>query len=264
MVDRLRILITVARGGSTAFLRTFENNPQVHGYYQPIKSGLRATGKPDYSIYELEHEIYSKYPDKFIVAKEVLGPFESESNLDPFGVEENIVGSQPLFIFREPLENYNSWKRILKGRENYQPSMEEKLLQNFLISYQNNWNLFNKAISLCPEASCCTLEKIGKNPDLFFEKLCQKWQIPYEPQMLEWNLPWGENTTFWSEKIKLDLMNRRQRLVKITESIRDKKTFVYHPLAVENLEITDYEKQTIQTELATIYSSIVDQSNVYY
>ena len=79
----LRLLITPVRGGSGAFLRAFENNPNVHALHQPIKSGLREKGILDYSIYETTNPIYQQYPGKFIVAKETIGPVKEQATFNP-------------------------------------------------------------------------------------------------------------------------------------------------------------------------------------
>ena len=104
----LRLLITPVRGGSGAFLRAFENNSNVHAVHQPIKSGLREKGIPDYSIYEHTNPIYNQYPEKFIVAKETIGPVKEQSVFDPFPNEQTIEETKPLFMFRDPFQTWNS------------------------------------------------------------------------------------------------------------------------------------------------------------
>ena len=116
-----RLLITPVRGGSGAFLRTFENHRNVHAVHQPIKSGLREKGIPDYSIYQPEHPIYHQYPEKFIVAKETIGPIKQQCTFNPFPDERAIQESKTLFMFRDPFQTWNSWKKW--SRNNYKSGL---------------------------------------------------------------------------------------------------------------------------------------------
>lgn len=178
--------------------------------------------------------------------------------------DQSIKESQPLFMFREPLVNYNSWKVILKGRPDYNENLDQQLFMNFLVSYQNNFDLFKKASSISDQVSCITLEKLAQNPPKLFESICQKWQIPYTSEMLNWKIPWCENTSFWSENIKLNIMGRKSRFIKMKEGVRSQKTFSYSALKPEDLDITDQEKEIINTKIVPLYQEIVKLTESYY
>ena len=257
MNDLLRLLITPARGGSGAFLRAFENNPHVHGVHQPIKSGLRETGIVDYSIYQPDHPIYLQYPSKFIVAKETIGPLNEECTFNPFPDDVAIVESKPLFMFRDPLQTYNSWKSFCSQEEEY------KIALNFLtISYQHTYNLFKNAVQVSSNVSCITLEKLGNNPRKMFANICQRWGIPYDDKMLQWSLPFGQNTTFTAKAWQL--IKETPIMQKSVEGVREGTTFRYRPLKQEELKLTPDEKDKISQQLVPLYEEVSKLAKVYY
>ncbi len=250
-----RLLITPVRGGSGAFLRTFENNPNVHAVHQPIKSGLRAKGIPDYSIYQPLHPIYNQYPGKFIVAKETIGPIKEQCTFNPFPDEHAIQESKPLFMFRDPFQTWNSWKKWWKTNH-------ETGLNWCCISYQYTYELFKNALQVSSDVTCITLEKLGKNPAKMFQYICHKWEIPYDAQMLNWSIPFGENTTFTTEA--KNLINQHPAMIKSVAQVRESTTFNYRPLKLEELAIGSDEIEIITHKLLPSYQEVSQLAETFY
>ncbi|MEM6754845.1 MAG: hypothetical protein AAF630_17960 [Cyanobacteria bacterium P01_C01_bin.38] len=250
-----RLLITPVRGGSGAFLRAFENNPNVHAVHQPIKSGLREKEIPDYSLYQSEHPIYNQYPGKFIVAKETIGPVKEQSTFNPFPNDHAIQESKPIFMFRDPFNTWNSWKKWwIKN-----PQIG---LNWFCISYQHTYELLNNALKVSSEVSCITLEKLGKNPAEIFQHICSRWEIPYDARMLNWSIPFGENTTFTTDA--KNLIDRHPAMIKSVEKVQESKTFSYHSLNLEELAIDSDEIEIITHKLLPSYQKVSQLSDTFY
>ena len=249
-----RLLITPVRGGSGAFLRTFENNPNVHAVHQPIKSGLREKGIPDYSIYQPLHPIYNQYPGKFIVAKETIGPIKEQCTFNPFPDEHAIQESKPLFMFRDPFQTWNSWKK-------WWETDPETGLNWCSISYQHTYKLFKQALKTSSSTTCITLEKLGENPAKMFNLICDKWEIPYDDKMLDWSIKFGDNTTF-TEKAK-NLIDKNPAMIKSVERIKNRNTFNYYPLKLEELKINSNEIKVITQKLLPKYEEISELTKTF-
>ena len=250
-----RLLITPVRGGSGAFLRTFENHRNVHAVHQPIKSGLREKGIPDYSIYQPSNPICNQYPGKFIVAKETIGPFKEECTFNLFPDDSAVQSSKPLFMFRDPFQTWNSWKKF--GRKNYQTG-----LNCCCISYQHTYELFKNALQISSDVTCITLEKLGKNPAKMFQYICQRWEIPYDVQMLNWSISFGENTTFTI--YAKNLIDQHPAWIKSVEQVRESTTFNYRPLKSEELAIGSDEIEIITHKLLPSYQEISQLAEIFY
>lgn len=250
-----RLVITPVRGGSGAFLRAFENNHNVHAVHQPIKSGLREKGIVDYSIYQADHPIYRQYPNKFIVAKETIGPVREQCTFNPFPNDHAIEISKPLFIFRDPFQTWNSWRK-------WWTTDHETGLNWFCLSYQHTYELLKNALQVSSEVSCITLEKLGKNPAEMFQCICSKWKVPYDPKMLNWSIPFGDNTTFTTEAKKL--IDKNPAMIKSVEKMIKSNTFSYYSLKSENLIIGDDEIDQISDKLLKSYQEVSQLAEIFY
>lgn len=175
-----KLLIAPCRSGSTAFIQSMSQNPQVQAKYQIIKSGQRINGNPDYSIFDEK----PKADKKIIVDKETIGhSTEQDCKLEVFPSDEAIVNSQPIFLLRDPVATWNSWIRAEWGT-----------IDLFEIAYKKVIELYRRAKNICPEVRCITYEQMGKDIEHVLRQICDSWNIEFHPDMINWKTILGVNS----------------------------------------------------------------------
>lgn len=258
------MLVSPTRSGSTAFLRCFENNPDVEEvHHQPVKSGFRQDGTFDYGFFSLDEG----REDKIFVAKETVGGFApEETDFSPvpkapggtsianrFPSQEAIDKVRPLFLFRDPQQTWNSINKLndySAGRSPFHSPFEY-----FITSYRNVFEFLMHAKSVTPNAHCLTLEELARDPRSVLENLCAKWNIRYHEQMVEWDLPYGERTQF-SEETKMR-METDPRFMKSKEGLERSSRFEYSPSV---LDIMTEHRERILAELQPLYENACELS----
>lgn len=261
----IRILISPTRSGSTAFLRCFENNISVEQvYHQPIKSGFRQDGTFDYGFFLLDKDD----PSKIFVAKETVGGFQRPevefsplqttkkvaSISDRFPFSEEIAQVKPLFLFRDPFQTWNSINKLNVFSAGKSPFFSP--FSYFLKSYQNVFDFMVYAKKVTKDVYCITLELLASDPKLMFSRICDKWNIPYYDQMIDWTLPYGEKTVY-SEETK-ERMSKDPRFIRSKQGLEESSSFSYKPSEVSG--VSDEQMQIIKTKVLPIYEQIVSIS----
>ena len=258
----LRMIISPTRSGSTALLRCFENNPDVDRvYHQPVKSGFRQDGTFDYGFFSLD----AQEPNKIFVAKETVGGFQQPevdysplpaaggqvSIADRFPSPEDIVKVRPLFLFRDPFQVWNSINRLNVFSAGKSPYFSP--FSFFIESLQNVFEFMQYARRVTPHAYCVTLERLASDPKRFIRSICEKWEIPYTDQMVDWTLPYGQRT--WYSDETRHRMAHDPRFMHSKELLEKSRTFGYKPSELKG--ITEAHIQEISEKLMPLYEQIV-------
>lgn len=176
----LRFLLTPARSGTTAFLHTIAQSPHVDTASGSIKKYLRAGGHEDYSIYES----VSKFPYLFYRVAFGRGSV-AECAYNPFRTDKDIANTRPLFLFRDPVQTFNSWKRVGKPYDT---------LDLFTIAYQHTLDMYYHCKKITEKATCVAYEHLATRAEQIFWKIFCDWGIPYDEKILIWNTKLGEGT----------------------------------------------------------------------
>lgn len=256
----IRILISPTRSGSTALLRCFENNPHVDMvYHQPVKSGYRQNGEFDYSFFWLdEHDLA-----RVFVAKETVGGFvRPEAEFMPIGDEylgELFIGERfpgphfidkvrPLFLFRDPLQTWNSINRLNRLSDGLSPFFSP--FEYFVISYRNVFEFLDYSREVTPHAYCLTIEQLGADPEWFLNALCHRWDLRYHSAMVKWELGYGDRTWYSEETKHRHDTDARFKLSK--ESVERSTEFGYTPSPLS--DIHPEHLQIITRDLQPLYT----------
>src|SRR6056297_2515188 len=103
--SRLRLIVSLCKSGSTALIHSLSHAPGVHCYLQIVKSGVRTSGQPDYSLFYAEHEGVA-------IDKETIGhSTRADCTLPVFPSDAAILATRPVFLFRDPADTWSSWRR---------------------------------------------------------------------------------------------------------------------------------------------------------
>lgn len=232
------MLISPVRSGSTAFLHTISHHPEVETATFLMKKNI-FYGTSD----DIDYSIYSSLPQKkYLFYKATMG-YQSklECTYNPFRNELDIIETRPLFMFRDPVLTYNSWKKIGWGS-----------LELFIHTYQYVYELYNHAKSISPEIKCITYDFLSKNPSKFSEIL-EYWGIPNVQNISKWKNKLGENTVNFRADINHKMRNRF--LVDIKNGVYDSilkgpQEFCYKH---SDIILTNREISIILSDLENIY-----------
>jgi hypothetical protein len=248
----IRLLISPCRSGSTAFMHAMSHNPQVHAMYQPIKTGIREKGYPDYRVFDGSHKVFKDYPTKVIFLKETIGHANvSECCFDVFPNPETVIFSKPIYLFRDPVETWNSWKKL-----NFANSRGKSDLALFLKAYTHVYNTFITTQTISPHVSCLTREHLLGNLRIVFQRLCQKWDIPFSDSMINWEKSFDSNDNFTCTSSERKTFNR------IMKDLKKTRSFSYIQNQVNF--VTQKEREEIEKHLKPLYERVSEWSALYY
>lgn len=267
----IRLFISPCRSGSTAFMQSMNQSSDVHCIYQPMKEGIREGGKPDYSIFDGSHVAFEKHPGQIFFIKEVLGhAYLEECRFELFPDQDAIERSKPLFLLRDPVGTWSSWKKCkAAGKEGWEGICDLNL---FKIAYQHTYDTFVQTRSISDQVSCLTREYLLKNPQRVFQFICQRWDIPFTEAMIHWRKPFdvnsfscGENRRDIPNKVDYDhraTFNRIQH-----KDVRESTSFY----AVENKQdryqeslVTPEEREEIEATLRPLHEKFAVWCEEYY
>lgn len=258
----LRIFLSPTRSGSTALLRSFENNPSVDQvFHQPIKSGYRQDGTFDYSFFDLEQ----KDRGHLFVAKETVGGFAVPetifSPLPNFGEHEQvgpwlaspseITKLEPLILIRDPLQTWASIERLNRYSEGI--SEFHSPFEYFEASYRKVAEFLIAAKARELPVHCVTQEMLGQDPVNIMSRICDKWDMPWSESMIFWDKPYGVKTWFSNEAKTRMLTDPRFKRSK--ESLEASTRYDYNPSVVD--DIAPWQVETIETGLRPLYEVAV-------
>jgi len=255
----LRIFLSPTRSGSGAFLRCFENNPEVDQvYHQPIKSGYRQDGVFDYSWFDLLND------PRTLVAKETIGGFEDpETKFSPLPGREGLptVGAwyaspdlittlEPIVLLRDPVQTWASIERLNQysaGRSRYHSPYDF-----FLNSYRAVAEFALEARRADLPVWCVTQEMLALDIYTMLKRICDKWKLPWHRSMVDWTLPYGEHTWFSEEAIRR--MRDDPRFQKSKESLAAAHRWDYRPSSTGFLDPNVVGE--IEAELRCLYNDV--------
>ena len=237
----IRFVVGPSRSGTGAFLRAFENNRHVNRVlYQPIKSAMRDTGTPSYKFIDQDQDHGS-----ITVAKDTIGigaagyPIE-EATYNVFRNSDDLHKARYLFLFRNPLYSYAS--------DHHKFGVD---LKSFLVGYCSAYDQAVAARKLSPHVSIVTLEQLGAHPAEMFKLVCEKWDIPYEESMIEWQLPVGEKLVVSSGEVS----RLQGELSSSLEGLQGER-FSYQPCALDQLRLSEEERSQITEAMLPLFQHI--------
>lgn len=177
-----RIILAPSRSGSTALAHCLNGHSDMTLIRSPIKNNYIQKGKSiDYSGYKS----LSKVPTKIGFTKISFGMNTLEDcTYLPFPIKNKklIKELKPVFLFRDPIQNENSW--IKTGRSNS---------QLFHKAYNHNLKLLEEVRGVTDKVMSITYEKFSSNPKDMLKKICNFWEVPFEKEMLEWKHEFPEH-----------------------------------------------------------------------
>lgn len=176
----LRMILAPVRSGTTAFLHQMSQSKYVDTATGLMREGVRSGGCPDYSIYHLS----SSYP--FLVYKASFGHrSEMECSYQPFRSSQDVEAIRPVFLFRDPVQTLNSWRRAgWIGAD----------LHRFFLAYRWVLNLHTRALNESAKTLCLTYEHMAAQPEMVFPQLFHHWEIPFDSALLIWRTSPGNCT----------------------------------------------------------------------
>lgn len=267
----IRLFVSPCRSGSTAFMQSLNQSDDIHCFYQPMKEGIREGTQPDYSFFDGSHPAFTKYAGKIFFAKEVLGHTRPEEcNFELFPDDEAIARSRPLFLLRDPVGTWSSWKKCkAAGKEGWEGVCD---LEMFKLAYAHTYNTFVSVRSVSEGATCLTREHLLKDPRRIFQLICEHWGIPFTDEMIQWKKSFdvnsftvGEKSHRSDSKVSYDhaaTFNRVQH-----KDVREASGFY----RVEDNEgrtqealVTESERQEIEASLRGFHNDFSEWCQEYY
>ncbi len=231
-------MIGTCRSGSTALLHALSQHPDVECVYQPIKSGLRMSGQPNYAFFEQE----SEGDHRFLAAKETIGHKDTtECTLQVFPNKETYKITRPCFIFRDPVSTYGSWRILGWGN-----------MELFEISYWHTFNLFVDANQASGYASAIIYEDLIADPETIMRQLCEKWELPYNDLLVNWERSLGKDSPIqrWVHEGSSKGFEAEHHA-----KLRESRTFT--PMEGEKALPLD-QAELVRRKLASVYEAVKD------
>jgi hypothetical protein len=247
----LRILASPVRSGSTAFLHSLSQHPQVETATFLMKKNIFY----DSNASNIDYTIYGMLSiKKYLVYKATFGyKTKLESTYDLFRDMEDVLNSKPLFLFRNPIDTYNSWKYLSWGN-----------LETFSLAYQHVKSLLDFSLKTNIDIKCITYEQISQNPKAYFRKILKYWGIPYKESVVNWSEPFGNNTVNFSADSNREMQIRFLKDIGegIYDSIRyGKQTYSYvkRPIILDQIE-----EEFIKKNLFHIYNEVQESTETLW
>ena len=243
----LRMLIAPARSGTTAFLHTIAQHQLVDTATGAMKTNLKSGGYLNYNIYDA----ISVYP--FLFYKATLGTATTaECTYNPFRSKEDVNRVKPLFLIRDPLQTFNSWKKMNWGS-----------IDLFILAYQNALTLYKYASNASPYTRCVTYEHLANNPERIFKKLLWDWDIPFDENIFIWRTNLGNDTIKYK---KLD--DWRAKLIRDIKRGFHKNLLEgeqrFYMRQESDLVLLSYEKEKLNNLFREKYDFLRNISLLYY
>ena len=229
--SKLILLISPCRSGSTALLYSFSQIPKLNAYYQPIKGTIRENKK--FKMPNISKDTH--------IFKETLGHENIE--ICSYNPNDYINGTEKktIFLFREPVYTYNSWKQM-----GWNPDIDL-----FIKSYQTSYNIFRHNQNHNTKNTTCLIleDLVNGNCKKTLKKLCEKIDLPYNDRMIYWGHNADiQNFIFLSDVNKKVALNCSKKLSKAKG---------LHKIKIEKLDkITEEESDIINKKLSKKYETV--------
>ena len=253
-MNEIRLLVAPNRSSTTAFMQAISQNPKVHALYQPVKTGIREMGVPDYSLFDGTHKVFKEHPDKVIFAKETFGAIGNKEVFESlrlctylvFPDAKSVRRSRPIFLFREPIANWNGCKQVGNCTT----------LGLFCRAYTSAYNSFVSALAMSDRVTCLTRQTLLANPEYIMGQICDRWDIPFSSSMVSWQNSLLENENFSATEQERKNMRWQQKVLSVTTS------FIERP---ENDElVTEAERDYLHQTLTPLYRVIEKLTKEFY
>ncbi len=199
----IRFFVAAPRSGSTLFMRVMAQHPDLAVTSRNILMGnmkprdafnQHREFTPDYSILSDEnHPVVVQAQTlgkKAVVSKEEYGndqntgtPELNECNYEMFPDDEAIRKTRPVFTFRNPIHEFDSW--LKRGWND---------LDSFFLSYETLYKTFQRAQKVIPDTVFYTYEYMVKTPQTqatVFRAVCDHWDIDFHSSMLQFEDEFG-------------------------------------------------------------------------
>ena len=184
---KLRILAAIPLSDSTLCMRIFLEAPECAVTSRLVlmgNYGSEGAFCPDYTIFH-NPESLAVYQEakasrkSILISKEELGHecWKGECDYRIFPDEASIERTLPVFLFRDPLRVFDSWKAV--GWSD---------VGSLLIAYRN---LYNTWLACKQAAIAITYEELIAHPDQTVKRLCRHWGVNFSHNLLFFQHPFG-------------------------------------------------------------------------
>lgn len=178
---KLKIMISPCRSGSSALLHALSQSSELECVYQHIKMGIREHGIPDYSI-------YSKVSTdgRIIINKEAIGHSTvQECSFNIFPNDEIVLATEPIFLFREPVATWNSWKIAQWGN-----------IDLFCMAFRHVVDTFFHAMEVGAKVGVVFYDEFAESSkEYMLRRICGHWECQYLDAMLHWDTKFGKDSS---------------------------------------------------------------------
>ncbi len=260
----LRIFVAAPRSGSTLFMRVMGEHPDISVTSRNVLMGNMAERQtpsasrafnPDYSIFDNpEHPVKIQAEARgarMIVSKEEYGndrhtgtPELNECNFPVFPSNQEIMDARPVFTFRNPLHEFDSW--LSKGWGD---------IDSFILAYKTLEDTYEHARSIRPDTVAYTYEYMvqdRQSQEVVFGAVCKDWGLKFVPEMLDFKSEFGANFVYRDAKEKEIYTKRNPKDIFTTLMNSDgiRNDVPSHGL------LTDGHRQKISEVLMPIYNRV--------
>ncbi|CAF1011874.1 unnamed protein product [Didymodactylos carnosus] len=192
---KLRLAIGPCRSCTTAIANMLaQGDGDVTVFLRPIIGGIWLNGCADYRFFYGEHSQQRKRntATTFIAVESVCEPSRYDI-FPPDDYDELICKTKPLFLFRQPLETWISWKNNDIATMIGQPDGKGMSnFEDFKSAYEYIYELYKQAKTITNDVLCLTKNHLSKNSKCILQILCSKWDIVFDECMV---------STHWKYKI---------------------------------------------------------------
>ena len=257
----IRIILGPPRSGTTALQNALCEAKNSLGLYEPIRAErlmdncTLATFKYraflDYDNPDLL-DVMQRNKGKLFILKDGLGKTLSKWAKKIFLEHDDIVErGKPLFIFRNPVYTFNSFKKL-----NWHQTADDFVKENKMVI-----DVFNKLKDKHPDdVEVTTEEKLSSNPKKVLKNICNFWGIDYTDNMVNWKKDINDKIYFFV-KHEEKFVRPKEDVSKIEDlhyRLFDKNcgTFVNTAPKIDELIISKDDITTINDALSEDYKHI--------
>lgn len=173
--QRFRLFAGLARSGTTMLQHALSGLPNTITTRALI---VNKDFEPDWSIYR----DYTRMGVQNVIDRENIGHHPHQCTAPLFRGLEDLEASKPLFIFRNPIDIYNSWARQGWGN-----------LDHFLTAFRHFNRIATEAVDEQGLGMILTYEELTQAPETSLESILKHWGIEYTKETLnklvEWQTP---------------------------------------------------------------------------
>lgn len=263
LVPQLRVALGPCRSCTTTVANMMgQGDGDVTVFLRPVNGGIWQDGKPDHRFFTGKHpEQLARRSRTFVAVESLCEP----PRFDVFPGDEAITNTKPLFLFRNPLETWLSWKKNNIARIPGMPKDQGfSSFEDFKTAYRYTADLFKRAKQLTRDAMCLTKDHLAKNPAEIVRQLCQRWGIKFHPAMVTspWRHKLDSNPNVVVSQAEQKWFNTNEVYL---DAVRNRPGFqlcVALPPAggQSSIQVSPQEKAYIEKNLMPLYEELQHQS----